>query len=88
MSTGALLKIRQRISDVLAAPVAEALAVARSQPVVHRDETNAPTGNADGANPDQRKGWLCVLVTPVLTVFQPVPTGSATQQAGGGDAPG
>jgi len=35
MSTGALLKIRQRISDVLADPVAEALAVARSQPVVH-----------------------------------------------------
>jgi transposase len=70
MSTGALLKIRQRISDVLAAPVAEALAVARSQPVVHMDETSAPTGNADGANPDQRKGWLWVLVTPALTVFQ------------------
>jgi len=43
--------------------------VARQQPVVYMDETGAPTGNADGGNFDGRRGWLWVLMTPVLTVF-------------------
>ena len=33
------------------------------------DETGAPTGNADGNNPTRRRGWLWVMVTPVVTVF-------------------
>ena len=28
-----------------------------------------PTGNADGGNPDGRRGWQWVMVTPVVTVF-------------------
>ncbi|MFN9548221.1 MAG: transposase [Cyanobacteriota bacterium] len=39
------------------------------QPVADVDETGAPTGNADGGNPKGRRGWLWVMVTPLLTVF-------------------
>jgi hypothetical protein len=31
----------------------EALQAARLQPVAYVDETGAPTGNADGGNPDR-----------------------------------
>ncbi len=33
------------------------------------DETGAPTGNADGGNPDRKRGWQWVMVTPVVTLF-------------------
>jgi transposase len=61
--------IRSRLAECLQQPVEEALRVARQQPVVYMDETGAPTGNADGGNFDGRRGWLWVLMTPVLTVF-------------------
>jgi hypothetical protein len=32
-------------------------------------ETAAPTGNADGGNPERKRGWQWVKVTPVVTVF-------------------
>jgi hypothetical protein len=28
----------------------------------YMDETGAPTGNADGSNPDGRRGWLWLVV--------------------------
>jgi hypothetical protein len=51
--------------------------VARQQPVAYVDETGAPTENADGGNPNRKRGWQWVkpkacaqrLVTPVVTVF-------------------
>jgi hypothetical protein len=30
----------------------------------HMDETGGPIGNADGNNPERKRGWLGVLVTP------------------------
>ena len=33
------------------------------------DETGAPTGNADGDNPNGKRGWQWVMVTPMVTVF-------------------
>ena len=51
ISRGAIAAIRQRLSAALQHPVAEALQVARQQPVAYVDETGAPTGNADGGNP-------------------------------------
>ena len=69
MSRGAIAQVRQRLSAVLAQPTAEALQAARQQPVAYVDETGAPTGNADGNNPTRRRGWLWVMVTPVVTVF-------------------
>jgi hypothetical protein len=37
--------------------------------VVYVDETGAPTGNADGGNPDGKRGWQWVMVTAMVTVF-------------------
>jgi hypothetical protein len=42
---------------------------ARLQPVAFVDETDAPTGSADGGNPDRKGGWQWVMMTPVGTVF-------------------
>ena len=69
ISRGAIAAIRRRLSAALDRPMAEALQAAQQQPVVYMDETGAPTGNADGGNPDGRRGWQWVMVTPVVTVF-------------------
>ena len=76
-STGAIISIRCRLSDSLAALVEEAAAAIRREKVAHIDETGGPMGNADGNNPDGRRGWLWVMVSPVLTVFQQVLSRSA-----------
>ena len=47
----------------------QALAAARQQPVAYVDETGAPTGNADGNNPNGKRGWQWLMVTAVVTVF-------------------
>jgi transposase len=69
ISRGAIARVRQRLSAALAQPMAEALQAARQQPVAYVDETGAPTGNADGCNPNGKRGWQWVMVTPVVTVF-------------------
>ena len=77
ISLGAIATIRQRLSAALAQPMAEALQTARQQPVAYvvdevlraAVETGAPTGNADGGNPDGKRGWQWVMVTTVVTVF-------------------
>jgi len=69
ISRGAIARVRQRLSAALAQPMAEALQAARQQPVAYVDETGAPTGNADGGNPNGKRGWQWVMVTPVVTVF-------------------
>jgi transposase len=69
ISRGAIATIRQRLSAALAQPMAEALQAARQQPVAYVDETGAPTGNADGGNPNGKRGWQWVMVTPMVTVF-------------------
>jgi transposase len=69
ISRGAIATIRSRLSAALQQPAEEALQVARQQPVAYVDETGAPTGNADGGNPDGRRGWQWVMVTPLVTVF-------------------
>ena len=48
ISRGAIARIRQRLSAALAEPMAQALRAARQQPVAYVDETDAPTGNANG----------------------------------------
>ena len=39
---------------------------------VHSDETGFSQDNGDGLNPRQTKGWLWVLVTPLVMVFSVV----------------
>lgn len=77
ISTGAINAIRCRLSAALAPLVAEAEAEIRLEDVAHVDETGGPTGNADGNNPQGRRGWLWVMNTPLLTVFQHVLSRSA-----------
>ena len=69
ISRGAIAKVRERINATLEQPMQEALAFARLQPVAYVDETGAPTGNADGNNPNGKRGWQWVMVTAVVTVF-------------------
>ena len=69
ISRGAIARVRQRLSAALEPSMAEALQAARQQPVAYVDETGAPTGNADGGNPNRKRGWQWVMVTPVVTVF-------------------
>jgi len=69
ISRGAIATIRQRLSAALEQPMHQAIAFARLQPVAYVDEAGAPTGNADGCNPDRKRGWQWVMVTPVVTVF-------------------
>jgi hypothetical protein len=68
ISCGTIAMIRQRLSAALAQPMAEALQAARQQPVAYvvdevlraAVETGAPMGNADGGNPDGKRGWQWV----------------------------
>jgi transposase len=69
MSTGAVNAARQEASSAVAEPVSQARTFVREQPVVNVDETLAKQGNADGANPGKRRGWLWTAVTPLVTVF-------------------
>jgi transposase len=69
MCRGTIAAIVQRLSAALESVTAEAHQAAQRQPVAYVDETGAPTGNADGGNPDGKRGWLWVMVTPVVTVF-------------------
>jgi transposase len=69
MSCGAIARVRQRLSALLEQPMQEALAFARQQSVAYVDETGAPTGNADGGNPESKRGWQWVMVTAAVTVF-------------------
>lgn len=38
--------------------------------IVGADETSFNQGNIDGGNPQQRKAWLWVAVTPLVTFFK------------------
>jgi transposase len=69
LSTGSVNGARQEASGAVAEPVEQARAFIRAQPVVNVDETLAKQGNADGANPGKRRGWLWTAVTPLVTVF-------------------
>ena len=64
ISRGAIAAIRQRRIAALEQSMAEALQAARQQPVAYVDETGAATGNADGGNPERKRGWQWVMVTP------------------------
>ena len=70
LSTGAINAIRYRLSESLATLVEGATEAIRREQVAHMDETGGPIGNADGNNPEGKRGWLWVMVTPKLAVFK------------------
>lgn len=70
MSVGSVGRLRQTISEAVAVPVAATHVYVQHHGQVSVDETSFQQGNADGANPTGTKGWLWVVVTPVVCYFQ------------------
>ena len=70
ISCASISGLRHEMSDALSSVVCGAHAYEQSQAHVHSDETSFPQGNSDGQNPGQTKGWLWVLVTDRVTVFE------------------
>lgn len=70
LSRGGIGRLRQEVSDAVSSSVAAAKAYVQAQPMMHSDETSYPQGNRDGENPQRTKGWLWVLVTPLVSFFE------------------
>ena len=69
ISLGSIPAQERRVSQALAAPVAQAQAEVQQQAVINLDET--------GWDESQQTGWLWVGVTPTVTVFRVLLTRSA-----------
>jgi transposase len=70
MSVGSVGRLRQSISDAVSVPVTQAQAYVQNQAQVSVDETSFRQGNGDGQNSTLRKGWLWVVVSPLVCYFQ------------------
>jgi transposase len=64
VALGSVANIEQQMSAALEAPVCEARAFVREQPVTNMDET--------GWREDNKRAWLWTVVTPLVTVFHVV----------------
>lgn len=67
VSLGAISKIEQQTSEVLAAPVEEAREYVRHQPVVNADETGWYEGKSEGK---KARAWLWLVTASLVTVFK------------------
>ncbi len=72
LSRGTVGRLRDELNVALHTPVTAAQAYIYRQPVLHSDETSFPQGNRDGRNPQGTKGWLWVLVTPLVSFYEVV----------------
>lgn len=72
ISVGSVGRLRQQMSEAIEQPVDEVHRYVQQQPVVGIDETSLPQGNADGNNDQGKRGWLWVVVTPLVCYFQVV----------------
>jgi transposase len=70
LSLGTVNKLRIEASNAVANCVDEAKLYIQKAEVVGADETSFNQGNIDGSNPSQRKAWLWVAVTPLVTFFE------------------
>lgn len=70
LSRSSVNRLRQELSEALALPVAAAQQYAQAAPVIHSDETGFRQGNSDGQNPTGKRGWLWVMVTPLVSYFE------------------
>lgn len=67
---GTVNRLRQELSESLESVVSEAQRYVQQAPVRHCDETSFPQENFDGNNPEQKRGYLWVVVTPLLCFFE------------------
>lgn len=70
ISVGGINRVRREVNAALAAPVAVAKAYVQQQRVLGSDETGFAQHNGDGHNSAAKRGWLWVLVTPLVSVFE------------------
>ncbi|NJM88512.1 MAG: IS66 family transposase, partial [Hydrococcus sp. RU_2_2] len=63
-------RLRLEASHAVASRVDEAKQYIQSANIVGADETRFNQGNIDGSNPEQRKAWLWVAVTPLVTFLE------------------
>ena len=70
ISLATVNKLRLEASNAVASCVDEAKEYIQNAQVVGADETSFNQGNIDGFNPEQRKAWLWVAVTPLVTFFE------------------
>ena len=70
ISLGTINRLRLEGSDAVSRCVDEAKLYIQRSPRVGADETSFNQGNIDGGNPLQRKAWLWVAVTPLVTFFE------------------
>lgn len=70
MCLGTVKKLRKEASDAVAQAVLEAKTYVQNSNIVGADETSFNQGNVDGCNAKNRKAWLWVAVTPLVTFFQ------------------
>jgi transposase len=69
ISTGSINALRQESSTSVEAAVEEAHQYVQQQAQVNMDETSFAQGNNDGNNAKGCKGWLWVMVTPLVSYF-------------------
>lgn len=69
ISVGSINQLRSESAQSVAAPVSEAHQYVQAQGNANLDETSFAQGNSDGKNPTRRKGWLWVMVTPLVSYF-------------------
>ena len=69
LCVGSINQLRQESSASVAAATREAQAYVQAQAQVNIDETSFGQGNTDGKNPLGSKGWLWVMVTPLVSYF-------------------
>jgi transposase len=70
ISTASINRLRQEMSQALESVVTKAHEYVQSQSELHSDETSFSQGNCDGHNPKQRQGWLWVVVTKLISIFE------------------
>jgi len=70
LSVGTVNRLRQDLSESLESVVSEAQSYVQQATVRHCDETGFAQHNFDGQNPQQKQGYLWVVVTPLLCWFE------------------
>ncbi len=70
ISVASINRLRQEMSQALESVVTTAHEYVQLQSQIHSDETSFSQGNCDGHNPKQRQGWLWVVVTKLMSIFE------------------